>query len=140
MAVEASTNNPEPEVPELREPMSQQRVEGVQEEVEDPSGKAKLADPDGVEIDPYLLLLPNNLPLPEFFFFYPSHTFCYFRDGKKKRKLYVNKIIRKMISLKSIFFYRKNVKIDFHFFRVCKKMFERNQFQREKFKQKNINT
>jgi hypothetical protein len=102
--VEASTNNPEPEVPELREPMSQQRVEVVRGEVEDPSGKAKLADPDGVEIDPYLLLLPNNLPPPEFFFFYPSHTFCYFRDGKKKRKLYVNKIIRKMISLESIFF------------------------------------
>ena len=87
MAVEASTNNPEPEVPELREPMSQQRVEGVQEEVEDPSGKAKLADPDGVEIDPYLLLLPNNLPLPEFFFFLPVSHFLLFSWRQKEKKI-----------------------------------------------------
>jgi hypothetical protein len=36
--------------------------------------------------------------------------------------LYVNKIIRKMISLESIFFWQKKcLNWLFHFFRVCKK-------------------
>jgi hypothetical protein len=69
---EASTNNPEPEVPERRELMSQ-RVEEVvvRGEVGDPSGKAKLADPDGVEIDPPPLFFLNFFfkPVPPLFLF-----------------------------------------------------------------------
>jgi hypothetical protein len=86
---EASTNNPEPVVPERREPMSQ-RVEEVvvRGEVGDPSGKAKLADPDGVEIDP---------PPPFFSEFFlktrPTH-FVFFVTATTTKKLYVNKIIR----------------------------------------------